>query len=131
MNLFSPEFLDHFSVEHYVAILSDIAHSDGIDPEEQEILERYADQLGVDLDKLPSVPEDMSDISWATRILIYRDVFMLALADKTLSSAEKERLATLAEKMGLQSTTTDSVQKWTREYKALLEQLGDLLESEQ
>ena len=49
MNLLSPDFLDQFSPEHYVAILAEIAHSDGIDPEEQLILERYASQFGVDL----------------------------------------------------------------------------------
>ena len=39
MKLLSPDSLDEFSPEHYVAILADIAHSDGIDPEEQAILE--------------------------------------------------------------------------------------------
>ena len=130
MNMLAADFLDQFSPEYYVAILADIAHSDGIDPEEQAILEQYASQFDVDLDALPRVPEDLSDVSWATRILIYRDAFMLALADGTSSSIEEQRLAELAERMELPEGTTDSVQRWVRDYGALFERLHDLLGGE-
>lgn len=130
MNLFSPDFLEQFSPEHYVAILSDIAHSDGVDPEEQAILERCASQFGVDLNALPSPPADLSAVSWATRILIYRDAFMLALADGTSSPIEDERLAELAERMELDAGTTESIRVWVRDFGTLLERLQDLLGAE-
>ena len=130
MDLLRSDFLDHFSPEYYVAILADIAHSDGIDPEEQTVLEHYASQFGVDLAALPSVPTDLSEVSWATRILIYRDALMLALADGSLSSAEKDRLARLATRMRLPESATATVRVWVRDYEALLERLHDLLEAE-
>ena len=130
MNLLSPDFLDEFSPEYYVAVLWDIAHSDGIHPAEQAILERYASQFDLSLDGLPSVPSDLSEISWATRILIYRDAFFLALADGTLSTIEEERLADLAERMGLPEGAAESIQAWVRDYGALLDRLQDLLGAE-
>ncbi len=130
MKLLSPDSLDDFSPEHYVAILADIAHSDGTDPEEQAILERYASQFGVDLDALPNVPTDLSEVSWSTRILIYRDAFLLALADGTSSSIEEDRLAELATKMRLPDRTTGTVRGWVRDYGALLERFHDLLAAE-
>ncbi len=130
MDLLSPDSLDQFSPEHYVAILADIAHSDGIDPEEQAILDRYASQFGVDLDALPSVPEDLSEVSWPTRVLIYRDAFMLALADGTSSAIEEERLAELATRMRLPDSTTATLKGWVRDYGALLERLHGLLDAE-
>ena len=130
MKLLSPDSLDDFSPEHYVAILADIARSDGIDPEEQAILEHYAAQFGVDLDALPDVPNDLSEVSWPTRILIYRDSFMLALADGTSSSIEEERLAELATKMRLPDSTTETVRGWVRDYETLLARFHDLLAAE-
>lgn len=130
MRILSPDFLGDFSPEIYVAILADIADSDGIDPEEQAILERYASQLGVDLDALPSVPTDLSGVSWSTRVLVYRDAFMLALADGTSSSIEEDRLAELATRMRLPDGTTETVRAWVRDYGAHLEKLHDLLAAE-
>lgn len=130
MKLLSPDLQDQFSPEHYLAILANIAHSDGIDPEEQAILERYASQFDVDLDALPNVPTDLSEVSWSTRVLIYRDAFMLALADGTSSSMEEEQLAELAMRMRLPDSTTEAVRGWVRDYGALLERLHDLLEVE-
>ncbi len=130
MNLLSPDLQDQFSPEHYVAILADIADSDGIDPEEQAILERYASQFDVDLDALPNVPTDLSEVSWSTRVLIYRDAFMLALADGTSSSMEKERLAELAVRLRLPDSTIEAIRGWVQDYGALLERLHDLLEVE-
>ena len=130
MKLLSLDSLDGFSPELYVAILADIAHSDGIDPEEQAILERYASQFGVELNALPSVPAELSEVSWPTRVLIYRDAFMLALADGTSSSMEEDRLAELATKMRLPDGTTAAIRTWAVDYGDLLERFHDLLATE-
>ena len=71
-----------------VATLSSVAHSDGLHPDEREMLEQHASRFGVDLDALPEVPEDLSNLPWVTRILVYRDAYILALADGSLSSEE-------------------------------------------
>ena len=76
---------------------------------------------------LPDVPADLSDVSWSTRILIYRDACMLASADGSVSSAEEIHLADLASRMALPSGVTESVQAWVRDYGHLLERLDDLL----
>lgn len=130
MKLMSLDSLDEFSPELYVAILSDIAHSDGIDPEEQAILERYASQFGVDLDDLPRIPTDLSEVSWPTRVLLYRDAFMLALADGTFSSMEEDRLAELAMKMRLPDGATAAIRAWAEDYGNLLDRFHDLLATE-
>ena len=54
--------LEGFSPELYVATLSKVAHSDGIHPDEQEMLEQHASRFGVNLDVLPDLPEDLSDL---------------------------------------------------------------------
>lgn len=130
MNLLSLDLQDQFSAEHYLAILSDIARADGIDPEEQAILERYASQFDVDLDSLPNVLTDLSEVSWSTRVLIYRDAFMLAMADGTSSPMEKEQLAELAMRLRLPDSTTEAIRRWVRDYGALLERLHDLMDVE-
>ena len=56
MNLMH-DALAEFSAELYVATLSKIAHSDGLHPAEQEILEQHASQFGIELDALPDVPK--------------------------------------------------------------------------
>ena len=89
MDILSVDPLDDFSPEHYVAVLSEVAHSDGLDAEEQVILEQYALRFEVDLDALPEVPADLSNVAWSTRILVYRDTCMLASADGSVSSAEE------------------------------------------
>ena len=127
MDNHSLDFLDEFSPELYVAILSEVAHSDGLDAEEQAILAHYASRFEVDLDALPDAPVDLSDVSWSTRILIYRDACMLASADGSISSAEETHLADLASRMALPSGITESVRAWVRDYGSLLERLDDLL----
>ena len=119
--------LDEFSPEHYVAILSQVAHSDGLDSEERAILEQYASRFDVDLNALQDVPADLSTISWSTRILIYRDACMLALADGSVSPAEEAHLAALASRMLLPQGVTESVRVWVRDYGDLLERLDALL----
>ena len=127
MDILSLNSLDEFSPEYYVAILSEVAHSDGLDAEERAILEQYASRFDVDLNALPDVPADLSTISWSTRILIYRDACMLALADGSVSSVEEEHLADLASRMLLPQGVTESVRVWVRDYGNLLERLDDLL----
>lgn len=50
--------LTGFSSELCVATLSKVAHSDGLHPDEQEMLKQYALRLGVDLCELPYSPDD-------------------------------------------------------------------------
>lgn len=120
--------LEGFSPDLYVATLSKVAHSDGLHPDEQEMLEQHASRFGVDLDVLPDVPEDLSNLPWATRILVYRDAYMLALADGSSSSEEERHLAELAERMKLSPGKTDSIQVWVRDYGELLERFDGILE---
>ena len=127
MDNHSLDFLDEFSPELYVAILSDVAHSDGLDVEEQAILAQYASRFEVDLDALPDVPADLSDVSWSTRVLVYRDACMLALADGSVSSAEETHLAGLANRMALPPGVAETVRAWVRDYGNLIERLDDLL----
>ena len=119
--------LEGFSPELYVATLSKVAHSDGLHPDEQEMLEQHASRFGVDMDVLPDVPEDLSNLPWATRILVYRDAYMLALADDSFSSEEKEHLAELAGRMKLSPGKTDSIHIWVRNYGELLERFDGIL----
>ena len=88
MDIHSLDSLVEFSPELYVAILSEVAHSDGLDAEEQAILAQYASRFEVDLHALPDVPADLSNVSWSTRVLVYRDSCMLASSDGSVSSAE-------------------------------------------
>lgn len=118
---------DDFAPELYVATLSSVAHSDGLHPAEQEILERQASQFGVDLDSLPEVPEDLSVLPWTTRILVYRDAYMLALADGSASAAEEQYLSELAKSMILPTETTETIRGWVRDYGNLLERFEELL----
>ena len=119
--------LEGFSPELYVATLSRVAHSDGIHPDEQEMLEQHASRFGVDLNSLPDLPEDLSDLPWATRILIYRDAYMMALADGSFSPEEEERLVELAGSLKLSRGKVDSIQVWVRDYGELLERFDGLL----
>ena len=84
--------LDGFSPELYIAALSMVAHSDGLHSTERDILEQQAAHFGVDLGNLPDVPDDLSKLPWATRILVYRDAFMLTLADDYSSVKEQQYL---------------------------------------
>jgi hypothetical protein len=119
--------LDGFSPELYIATLSKMAHSDGLHPTEQDILEQHAAHFGIALDNLPDVPDDLSKLPWATRVLVYRDAFMLALADAYSSAEEQQYLADLAKRMELPPKTTDSIASWVEDYGTLLERFDVLL----
>lgn len=121
--------LEGFSPELYIATLSKVAHSDGLHPDEQEMLEQHAARLGVDLSELPHVPDDLSDLPWATRILVYRDAYMLALADGAFSEAEEEHLSELARRMKLSPGKADSIRVWVHHYEELLKGLEKILEA--
>ncbi len=119
--------LKGFSPELYIAALSKLAHSDGIHPSEQEILTAQAKHFGIDIDNLSDVPEDLAQLPWATRVLVYRDAVMLALADENTSSEEQQYLADLAIRMLLPTETADSISEWVQDYGTLLERLDALI----
>ena len=119
--------LDGFSPELYIATLSKLAHSDGLHPSEQDLLEHHAERFGIDLGNLPDVPEDLTDLPWATRVLVYRDAVMLSLAGEHASSEEQEYLVNLAERMKLPTETADSISAWANDYGALLERFDALI----
>ena len=104
--------LDGFSPGLYVSTLMKVAHSDGIHPSEREMLERQAAALGVDPDGLPDAPNDLSSLPWATRILVYRDALILAMADGQSSDAERRHLAALSERLALPPDVVGEVSAW-------------------
>lgn len=119
--------LDDFSPELYIATLSRLAHSDGIHSDEQEILDRHAERFGIDLGYLPDVPQDLTELPWATRVLVYRDAVMLTLADGDTSDEERQYLTDLAERMRLPAETANSISVWVQEYGTLLERMDALV----
>ena len=119
--------LDGFSPELYIATLSKLAHSDGLHPSERDLLDHHAAQFGIDLGALPEVPEDLTELPWPTRVLVYRDAVMLALADEHVSAEEQEYLANLAERMKIPAKTTKSISAWVKDYGELLERLDSLV----
>ena len=120
--------IEGFAPELYIATLSKLAHVDGLHDSEQEILDQHAERFGIDLANLPDVPEDLTELPWATRVLVYRDAVMLAIADEETSDEERRYLANLAERMELPSATIEEITSWVREYGALLERLDEIVE---
>ena len=82
--------------------------------------EHPAARFEVDLDALRAVPADLSNVSWSTRILVYRDAFMLASADGSISLAEEAHLSDFSNRMALPPSVTESVRAWVRDYESLL-----------
>lgn len=118
--------LEGLSPSLYLATLAEVAHVDGLHPAEEDLLERYADYFGVDLNDLPKVPEDLSTLPWATRVLVYRDAVTLALVGGK-SGAEEQHLRDLAARMAMPPETASAVSAWVSDYDALLERLETLL----
>ena len=130
MNLLNNP-LEGFSPELYLATLSDVAHADGLQSVEEELLRQQARTFGLDLDALPAVSDDLSHLPWSTRVLVYRDALMLAFADSdTLSPEEQQHLAGLAERMRIPTETVDAVKAWVLDYGALLDRLTSLIQRE-
>ena len=100
---------------------------DALDAEVQAILAQYASRFEVDLNALPDVPAELSDVPWSTRVLVYRDAYMLASTDGSVSPAEETHPADLANRMALPLGVIESVRAWVRDYGNLLERLDDLL----
>ena len=122
-----PDSLEGFSPGLYVAALAEVAHSDGLHASETAILEDHAARFGIDLDKLPVLPADLSDLPAATRILVYRDAYMLAMADGELSEPEEQKLALLGRRLRLMSTVTESTRVWVDDFSKLLERFEELV----
>ena len=124
------KFLDGFSPDLYIAILSEVAHSDGLEPEEKTMLDEYASRLGFEIGAdMPDVPRDLSSVPWATRIIVYRDAYMIALADGQISPEEDAHLIDLAQRMKLPNDKAGAIRTWTHDYQQLLGRLDDLLEA--
>ena len=119
--------LDGFSPELYIATLSELAHSDGLHPKEKDLLDHQAERFDIDLAALADLPEGLTELPWATRVPIYRDAVMLALADEHVSIEEREYLSDLAERMKIPAPTADSISVWAEDYGALPEQLEALI----
>ncbi|MBA2661586.1 MAG: hypothetical protein H0U74_04785 [Bradymonadaceae bacterium] len=121
--------LEGFSAEFYLATLSEVAHSDGLHPIEEELLRQQATSFGVNFDELPQVPHDLSQIPWATRVLVYRDALMLAYADHdVLSPQEVEYLGQLVNRMQLPDNVVSEIGTWVISYEKLLDGMMSLLE---
>lgn len=123
--------LDGFSPELYLATLSKLAHIDGLHDSEREILEQHAQRFAVDLAGLPNVPDDLTELPWATRVLVYRDAVMLATADEVETDEERQYLADLADRMHLPEVTADALREWVQEYGELLERLDGIVSADQ
>ncbi|MCY3934046.1 MAG: hypothetical protein OXH70_20260 [Acidobacteria bacterium] len=119
--------LDGLSPSLYVATLAEIAHSDGLNPAERDLLDQHAARFGVDLGDLPEVPRDLPTLPWATRVLVYRDAVTLTLADEKVSPEEERHLADLAERMRLSAEAVEAVFAWVGDYEALLDRLDALI----
>ena len=119
--------IEGFSPELYIATLSKLAHVDGLHDSEQEILDQHAERFGIDLANLPDVPEDLTELPWATRVIVYRDAVMLAIADEETTDEERQYLVDLAGRMKLPAETIDAIEAWVREYGALLERLDEIM----
>ena len=119
--------LEDVPPELYLAVLSELAHADGLHPSEQEMLETQARQLGVDLRRLPAVPDDLTQLPWAARVLVYKDALTLAAADGVMSDAEIAYLAALAERMQLPEETIAALTTWVADFGQLLERFDALM----
>lgn len=127
MNPLYAQSLDDFSPDVYLAALAQVAHSDGLHQDEKDILENQAEIFGIDLDDLPEIPEDLSTLSWGTRVLVYRDAILLALEDKIISENEQKYLDDLAKRLGFSPDMADTILTWVRDYDMLLSRMDAIL----
>ena len=121
--------LEGFSAELYVATLMEVAHADGLQPIEEEMLTHQAAALGVDLTSLPNLPGDLSSLPWATRVLVYRDALTLALVDtEEVTPEERTYLANLAARLKLPKDVVTKVSVWVADQASLLDRFSALLQ---
>ena len=114
----------------YLATLFELAHSDGLHDLERVMLEERAAVLGVDLSNLPDVPEDLSGMPWATRVLVYRDAIVLAYADGEKSVEETTHLEMLRQKLAISETRASEIEQWVGDQSDLLDRFAALLSAE-
>lgn len=114
----------------YLAALLELARADGLHDLERAMLGERAAALKVDLNSLPDVPEDLSNVPWATRVLVYRDAVMLAYADGEKSDEETEHLDMLRVKLAISSARADEIEQWILDQSSLLDRFAALLSAE-
>jgi len=120
--------LEGFAPALYLSVLSSVAHADGLHPIEEELLQQQAANFGLDLKALPPMPDDLGDIPWPTRVLVYRDAVMLALADDgALSAEENEYLRALALRLALPLERAQAILAWVEDYSAILDRFESML----
>lgn len=122
-----PNFLNNFSPELYLATLSQLAHADGLHPDEKILLEQQAATFGINLDNLPEVPEDLSDLPWVTKVFVYRDSITLAYVDGSISIEEAEHLKQLSERLGISPEVAAKIKIWVEDYSEILARLENIL----
>ncbi|MBE9098985.1 hypothetical protein [Vacuolonema iberomarrocanum] len=126
---FSSSVLESFSADLYLSTLAQVAHSDGLHPDEEAILREQAANFGLDILSLPDVPHNLAELPWTTRVLVYRDAFMLAHTDEKLSDEENSYLMELARRLDLPVMTVNEIKSWVSDYDALLSRLNQILSS--
>lgn len=122
-----PSFLDGFSADLYLATLSQLAHADGLHPDEKILLEQQAATFGIDLNNLPEVPHDLSDLPWVTKVFVYRDSVTLAYADGSISEEEEKHLNELSQRLGITVEKAQEIRKWVEDYSDILARLESIL----
>ncbi|NJN74784.1 MAG: TerB family tellurite resistance protein [Limnothrix sp. RL_2_0] len=125
-----PSFLDGFSPDLYLATLSQLAHSDGLHPDERVLLEQQAITFGLDLNDLSEVPHDLSDLPWSTKVFVYRDSIILAYVDGSVSEEEEKYLIKLSERLDICSETAQKIRDWVNDYSDVLNRLENILKQQ-
>jgi hypothetical protein len=120
--------LEGFAPELYLTVLSEVAHADGLQPIEEALLQQQAANFGLDMESLPPMPKELGDVPWPTRVLVYRDALMLALADDgTLSSEEQQYLRELTGRLRLPTERAEAILDWVKDYSAVLDRFEGIL----
>lgn len=126
LRLESP--LEGFSPALYLATLTELAHADGLQPIEEELLAMQAEAFGIDRSALPEVPANLTELPFGTRVLLYRDALILAHADGVgLSDEESSYLLGLAQRLGLREERIEALGQWVGDYVSLFDRFDGLL----
>lgn len=120
--------LEGFAPDLYLAMLSEVAHADGLQPVEEALLQQQAAHFGLDMKSLRPMPNELGEVPWTTRVLVYRDALILALADDgTLSSEELQYLRELTRRLHLTTERAEAIFEWVKDYSAVLDRFEDIL----